>query len=156
TSYYAFVPQFTGGVYVAAGDVNGDGHCDIIAGADRGGGPEVKVFSGADGTLLFDFFAMPAGFSGGVRVAAADLTGDGRAEVITAAGPGGGPLVAVFDGATGVEREAFYALTPRFAGGVYATAGDLTGNGQADIICGAGAGGGPQVTIFSPDGTLLD
>src|SRR5262249_16008573 len=38
--------QFRGGVFVAAGDVNGDRFADIIVGADAGGAPQVQVFDG--------------------------------------------------------------------------------------------------------------
>ena len=39
----------------------------------------------------WNFFPYDSVFSGGVRVASGDLTGDGIADVITAAGPGEGP-----------------------------------------------------------------
>ena len=103
-SFFAFDAGFTGGVYVAAADVNGDNQADIIVGADAGGGPNVIVFNGADPDPmavdgeLFNFFAYDAAFTGGVRVAAGDITGDGTPDIITAAGPGGGPHVRVFDG----------------------------------------------------------
>src|SRR5262249_46741389 len=48
----------------------------FATGADAGGGPEVKVFN-ADGSLRFDFLAFTPAFSGGVRVAVADVNGDG-------------------------------------------------------------------------------
>src|SRR5260221_5467793 len=44
--------SFTGGVNVAVGDVNGDGIPDAITGTGVGGGPQVNVYSGVDGTLL--------------------------------------------------------------------------------------------------------
>jgi hypothetical protein len=148
--FMAFSPNFTGGVFVAAGDVNGDGHADIIVGADAGGGPEVAVFSGANGSLLNAFFPYDPNFQGGVRVAAGDLTGSGRADIITAAGPGGGPHIEAFDALTpSLVLRSFFAYDPNFTGGVYVGAGDVNGDGKADIITGAGPGGGPQVTVFS-------
>ena len=46
----AFQPNFTGGVRVATGDINGEGTPDIITGAGAGGGPHVKIFDGSDKT----------------------------------------------------------------------------------------------------------
>src|SRR5581483_9569963 len=43
--FFVYGQQFTGGVYVAAGDVNNDGVDEIITGADAGGGPDVKAIS---------------------------------------------------------------------------------------------------------------
>src|SRR4051812_2468817 len=60
---------FTGGVSVAAGDVNGDGILDLITGAGPDGGPHVKVISGATGQQLNSFYAYEPGFTGGVFVA---------------------------------------------------------------------------------------
>ncbi len=149
-SFFAFNPSFTGGVYVAVGDVNGDGFGDIIVGADAGGGPEVKVFSGRDGSVLMDFFAYNINFTGGVRVAAGDVNGDGFSDIITGAGPGGGPNVTVFSGATGAVLNSFFAYSPAFTGGVYVAAGAFGPNplGPDDIVTGPGFGGGPNVVVY--------
>ena len=53
------------------------------------------------------FFAYHPLFSGGVSVATGDLDGDGVAEVITGAGPGGGPHVRVWRIAGGTATEVF-------------------------------------------------
>jgi protocatechuate 3,4-dioxygenase beta subunit/photosystem II stability/assembly factor-like uncharacterized protein len=147
--FFAFDPRFAGGVNVAVGDVDADGYDDIIVGADAGGGPHVRVFSGRTRQEIMSFFAYAANFTGGVRVAAADVDGDGRADIITGAGPGGGPHVKVFSGATGQTIRSFFAYSANFTGGVYVTGGDFNGDGFADIATGAGKGGGPHVRVFN-------
>src|SRR5207244_3361909 len=79
-------PSVRAGLYVSAGDVDGDGFADIITGTSPGGGPRVTVFGGRTGQQIADFFAYDPEFRGGVRVGAADVNADGRAEVLT--GPG--------------------------------------------------------------------
>jgi hypothetical protein len=149
TEFFAYDPTFTGGVRVAVGDVNGDGVPDIITGAGPGGGPHVKVFSGKDGSLLASFFAYDPTFAGGVFVASGDVNGDGYADIITGAGPGGGPHVKVFSGKDGSVLDTFFAYAPTFTGGVHVAAGDVDGDGHAEIITGAGLGGGPDVRVFT-------
>jgi hypothetical protein len=121
--FIAFAPTFAGGATVAAGDVDGDGLADLVIGAGPGGGPHVRVFASqvlgfSIGAELRSFFAYAANFTGGVTVAAGDVDGDGLADIITGAGPGGGPHVRVFDGAAGAEHQSFFAYDPGFLGGV--------------------------------------
>ncbi|MFN4259069.1 MAG: FG-GAP-like repeat-containing protein [Gemmataceae bacterium] len=146
-NFMAYAPTFAGGLFVAVGDVNGDGYADIITGPDAGGGPHVKVFSGKDGTLLMNFFAYHPTFTGGVRVAAGDLDGDGKADIITGAGPGGGPHVLAFRALDRVVLHSFMAYSPSFTGGVYVAAGDVNGDTRADIVTGAGFGGSAHVKV---------
>ena len=155
--------MFPGGVTVAAADLTGDGVAEIITGAGPGGGPHVRVFSLAGGVVTElageGFYAYDPVFPGGVNVAAADVTGDGVAEIITGAGPGGGPHVRVFSLTGGVVTElageGFYAYDPVFPGGVNVAAADVTGDGVAEIITGAGPGGGPHVRVFSLAGGVV-
>ena len=146
--FWAYAPNFTGGVNVTCADVNGDGNADIITGPDAGGGPEVRVFNGRTQLLLYDFFAFPGSFAGGVRVADGDVNHEGKGDIIAGKGPGADAAVAVFSGANSnllAEWNAF----PNFGGGVYVSAGDLNGDGFADVVVGAGAGGGPEVRVYS-------
>ncbi len=147
--FFAYDAAFSGGVTVAAGDIDGDLLADIITGTGAGGGPHVRAFSGSDGRELASFFAFDAGFGGGVSVAAADVNDDGRADIIAGAGPGGGPEVRVFNGLDLAQLAGFFAFEANFSGGALVAAADADGDGRADAIAGAGAGGGPQVGIFN-------
>ena len=146
SSFFAF-SGFAGGVNVATGDVNGDGNDDIVVGAGAGGGPHVKVFDGATGALLHDFLAFDSGFSGGVFVAAGDFDGDGRADIATAT-ESGSSHVKVFDGGSLAPIDSFFAYGPGFTGGVSIAAGDVNGDGLADLVTGK-ANGAAQVKVFS-------
>jgi cyclophilin family peptidyl-prolyl cis-trans isomerase len=148
------VPAFVGGLFVASGDVNGDGTQDIVTAVANGGAPEIKVFNGADQSLLRSFFAFDSSQRGGATVAVADLTGDGKGDIIVGAGVGQGSRVRIFSGATFAQLTEFTGIEDsKFSGGVSVAAGDVNGDGTADVIVGAGTGGGPRVAIF--DGTSL-
>jgi hypothetical protein len=130
-SFFAYDRQFAGGVNVAAGDIDGDGIDDVITGAGAGAGPHVKVFSGKSGEVMRkvfsgesgeeirSFFAFDPQFAGGVTVAASDIDGDLRLEIVTGAGPGAGPHVKAFSAVTGAEMLSLYAYDSAFSGGVF-------------------------------------
>jgi len=135
---------FTGGVTVATGDLDGDGVNDTVAGAGPGGGPRVIVLSGATGEVLADFFAYESTFTGGVWLAVGDVDGDGRDEIITGAGVGGGPRVRILR-LDGSEVANFFTSDSSARLGVTVAAGDLDGDGAAEIVTGVN----DRVLIFA-------
>jgi len=155
--FMAYDPNFHGGVYVAAGNVDPAAGDEIVTGTGPGGGPNVKVFSGLSGAPLGGgFFAYDPGFAGGVTVAVGNVDGSGLSEIITGPGPGGGPHVRVFSGAAGVPQGGgFFAYDGTFRGGVFVGAGNLAGGAADEIVTGAGPGGGPHVRVFQGDGTAM-
>jgi hypothetical protein len=152
--------SFTGGVFVAAGDMDGDGRAEFAVSPDEGGGPRVIIYSGAGFRQTISFFGIDdAAFRGGARVGMADMNGDGRADLLVSAGFLGGPRVAGFEGSalmTGSQRKLFndfFAFEPGLRNGVYLAGGDVNGDGVADLVVGAGPGGAPRVSVF--DGAAL-
>jgi hypothetical protein len=156
-SFFAFEPNFMGGVYVASGDINGDGFDDIIIGAGAGGGPRVKVIRGGSGYTmnsavpLMDIFAFDPSFTGGVRVAAGNRDNVAGEEVITAAGYGGGPNIRSFS-AVGQVIDNFFAFNTNINTGIFVGAGYVDGDGIADIIAGTGFGTPTQIAAFYSNG----
>ncbi len=144
----AYEESFAGGVEVALGDVTGDGRPDLITAPGPGGGPVIKVFDGLDGSLVTAFFAYTPTFRGGASVAVGDVDGDGLGDVLVGAGAGGGPHVRVFRGGDYALIANFMSLDTAFRGGIRVAAGDTDGDGTAEILVGAGAGGGPRVNVF--------
>src|SRR5207245_3906301 len=124
---FAYYPLFTGGQFLSAGDLNGDGFADVIVGADKGGGPNVIAFSGKDGTVMYNFMAYDIHFTGGVRVGAGDVNGDGKSDIICVPGPGGGPNVTTFSGANGAPLSSFFAFNQFQSNGMFVAAGDTNG-----------------------------
>jgi len=82
-------------------------------------------------------------------VAAGNLRGGATDFVIVGAGGGGGPQVGIFDGLTADPLASFFAFDAGFRGGVRVGVLDTDGDGQGDLVAGAGPGGGPQVEIGS-------
>ncbi len=97
STFLAYAQGYTKGVFVASGDLDGDGDDEIVTGTDKGGGPQVQIFDGVGG-WLGTFFAYGEDFRGGVRLSVGNLSDSPGASIITSAGPGGGPQVRVFTG----------------------------------------------------------
>jgi hypothetical protein len=148
--FMAFDEPFRGGVAIATGDVNGDGIRDLVVGAGPGGGPHVKIFSYSQGTIVTigEFMAYDIGFDGGVNVAVADVSGDGVADIVVGAGRGGGAHVKFIDGRSQALFREFFAFDASLRAGVNLAAGDVTGDGIADLIVSPEFGAGPVVRVF--------
>lgn len=154
--FIAWRKDFAAGLRVAVGNVDNDKAGEIIVATGSGAKNEVKVFT-AQGLLKYKFRPYNQNFAGGVSLAVGDIDGDNIDEIITGAGPGGGPHVRMFSGSGKLKGE-FMAYEGSFRGGIQVVAGNLDYGAKAnqdEIIVSAGAGRQPQVRIFNAKGRLI-
>ena len=152
-SFNPFGNKFTGGAQVALGDINNDGYQDIVVGAGPGAAAQVNIFSGKNGSLIKGFVAINNTLLTGVNVATGDFNGDGQTDIVVAARAGAKPWVQVVDGSSFGTITTFFAFDQSFRGGVSVAMGDMVGDPAEEIICGAGAGALPQVSMFNKTST---
>lgn len=153
--FFAYAPTFTGGVNMAVGDIDNDGKADMVTGAGPTGGPHVKVFSGQDSHLIYDFFAFEGSFTGGTVVKTGDFNDDNRIDIIASRGPGGQPQVRVFNGINSSLLLEFLAYDMGFSGGVRIAAIEMIGDRVTNIVTAPGPSGGPHVKVFRARDAVL-
>jgi hypothetical protein len=146
-SYYPFPGSFRGGATVALGDVNADGRADVVVGSGPGAPAQVKVYDSANRRFAELLTPFARSFRGGVSVAARDLNGDRRAELVVGSGPGMPATVEVFDGATATLQDSFAPFAPTFRGGVSVAVAPLAG--KPYVVAGSGPGTTAVVRAFA-------
>lgn len=95
-SFLAYAADMGTGITVEVCDINNDGLNEIITGTQYGGGPHVRLFNNLGEAIGPGFFAYGQNFRGGVNLACGDIDNDGINELVTGAGPSGGPHARVW------------------------------------------------------------
>jgi hypothetical protein len=154
---FSFVGQNAGDEFGtainSAGDVNGDGHDDIIVGAPfayalLGHPGGATIYSGMDGSILQVLVGTAPNQFFGLGVASAgDVDGDGILDALvgmsgngsTGLGPGGGARI--LSGQTGAVIWTFAGTTANDGfGQTLLSLGDVNGDGVADVAVGTAIG----------------
>ncbi|MCA9757835.1 MAG: FG-GAP repeat protein [Candidatus Eisenbacteria bacterium] len=135
-----------GETVATAGDVNGDGYDDILVGAHRFGNGLVRLFlgspSGPSPTPDWSYTPGSSGNFGYDIATAGDVNGDGYDDIVVGSPSygSGGRVFVFFGSGTGLSPTPDWTAdgpsSSSFGSGV-STAGDVDGDGYADLVIGA-------------------
>lgn len=147
----------TAGTKALVGDVDGDGKDDLIIAGGPGWNTLPVAFSNGDGT--FRVTNLPAGdiaiwaATAGTKMAAADVDGDGKADLVITGGVGWTTVPVAFSAGNGTFRASNVGVTniPGWATvpGARIIAGDFNGDGKDDFALTGGVGWGTIPVAFS-------
>lgn len=119
----------------------------FAVGAGVGSNGLVNVYDAKTSAIISTLTPFGTTYTGGIRVATADLTGDGIDDLVAATATGAGRVI-VFDGATGNTISDFTPWT-KATGGAFVSTADVTGDGRIDLVVGSGAGIAPEVRVYA-------
>ncbi len=171
TTTPAFDAGFKGGVRLALGDVTGDGVAEVIAAPGPGHVGSVRVFQqfGTELRELTAYRTRPFGatYRDGIELAAGDIDGDGRDDIVAAMSSGSGQVKVFFaataaaaplDGPAGITIQP--TAPQNYRGGSSVAVADVgtftngalsngtAADGKVEVIVASGAGMKPRVLVY--------
>ncbi len=133
--------------YLACGDLDGDRKAEIVVGASPKTGSTVLVYSG-QGRFLRKFAAYSLDFQNGINVAVADVTGDGRADILTVPA-NKSAHVQIFSGYGKRMHAGFLAFGKSRRDSTSITVGDVKGDHHPLLIIESVRRGQREVALFT-------
>lgn len=129
----------------------------VLAVAGRTGNQPFVQVRDVDGTLRFSFtpYATVKTALKDVRLATGDVNDDGIEDIFVVPGPGIAGAISIFSGVDGQLLRVFSAFSFPYTKGLSVAAGDVNGDGVADVWVGTDPGAGPVVRVFDGATTNL-
>jgi large repetitive protein len=132
--------------------MTGDNVGELVVAAGFGGGPRVSIWEGTSlkageytSNPIPDFFVFEQNLRNGFYPALGDVNGDGRADLVAGAGPGGGPRLFVLDGSSLITKSGLQTpIANFFVGDISNRQGltvasiDMDGDGRSEVIVNSG------------------
>lgn len=157
--FFAYSPSVRGSYNVLTTDLDADGSQEIITATGDGLAPQVRVFD-SEGELLTHFYAFDATSRFGVKIAIADLTGDGLPELLTWPRGKAAPHLRAYSYDTDAgEFELLaqtFAYSENFRGAMNLTVADVTGDGNQDIVVSPEQAAASHVRVFTYEDEALE
>ena len=132
-NFFPFHESFRGGIKVATGDTDGDGRDEIAVSQASGGQAWIKVYQVDQARTVVGEWNAFGLTESGADIAMGDVDGDGQDEIIVGDGAGGGPHVRIYEADGRLKPLSFFAFHPLYRGGLSVAAGDVDGDGKAEI-----------------------
>jgi len=138
---------------VSAADIDHDGSDELVLGSAYGGTPTVRI-ARTDGAPTTSFTAYDSDEDWGMEVVAGDLDGDGRVEIVTAAGPGTNGHVRIFDedGTVRILQNGFFPFGSANKQGLFVAICDIDGDSTKELVTASGPGAAPRLSLWGLDG----
>ncbi|MFH1426032.1 MAG: peptidoglycan DD-metalloendopeptidase family protein [Candidatus Kerfeldbacteria bacterium] len=155
-TFDAFNGTHTGGLDVAAGDVDGDGLDEIVAGVAGSGKSKFGVFD-ETGAQLEVTRAFGKKYTGGINVAVGNIDKDEGAEIIVGTNGGKTGTVRVFEWEGELKKYDYEPFGDDFTGPVDVTCADWEGDGKDEILMSQAGDGEAWVKTYryGPSRTVL-
>ncbi len=142
----------SGKVSVAIADLDGNKRPKLIVGSGNGGSSLIRIFDN-DGNTAREFKAFTGQNSGGeIFVAAGDVIGDEKNEIVAGTGKDGNSRVAIFDH-RGKRLKEFKTIESR-NGLVPVAVGDFVFGDKKEIIVGSGKDSN-VLNVYATNGKIL-